>query len=220
MKLRLLNGSHLAVACLGELMGLQHIHETMQCAPLRRLMVNLMMRETGPTVPPVPGINLEQYQSVLVDRFANIAILDTVDRVATDAPLAVLIAALHDRIEMLGVDAEAKSPLLILSIASWVLRTSGGSGETGRAISVRNPLKEQLAAAAAKCTTDLVPMHTLLQSIFGQLMSRPAFVVHLTTAWVALKTATSAPGQKGGRVEGVIKMFLRQSDEATTSSKL
>ncbi|CUF54710.1 mannitol dehydrogenase, putative [Bodo saltans] len=222
MKLRLLNGSHLAVACLGELIGLQHIHETMQCVSLRELMIQLMDRETGPTVPPVAGINLKEYKSILVERFANVAILDTVDRVATDAPLAVLVAALHDRIVAMGAAAEAKSPLLILSIASWVLRASGGKGETGRAISVRHPLKEQLASTSAKCANDLVPMHRLLTMILGPLlMERKAFVAALTSAWKALKTAVTSParvGVKGSRVEAVIRSYLQHAEPIASSN--
>ncbi|HSU05775.1 MAG TPA: mannitol dehydrogenase family protein, partial [Acetobacteraceae bacterium] len=71
MKLRLLNGSHLAVAALGRLAGYTYIHEAMADDLLRRLMAALMDRETGPTLPPVPGIDLAQYQTTLITRFAN-----------------------------------------------------------------------------------------------------------------------------------------------------
>ena len=78
MKLRLLNGSHLAVAALGRLMGYAYIHETMADPKLRAFMAALMDRETGPTLPLVPGIDLADYKATLIARFANTAIRDTV----------------------------------------------------------------------------------------------------------------------------------------------
>ena len=55
MKLRLLNASHLAVAGLGRLIGYVTIDEAMADALIARYMTALMDRETGPTLPAVPG---------------------------------------------------------------------------------------------------------------------------------------------------------------------
>lgn len=235
MKLRLLNGSHLAVACLGELMGLTYIHETMQNDTLHAYMKWLMQGETGPTVPVVHGIDLESYKKTLLERFGNAAIQDTVERVATDAPLAVLIATMHDRISCFGAGAEAMSPLLMLAIAAWVLRTSGGCGETGRRILVKHPMASKLATFAAQCggSHGLIPLQPLLSDIFGAsgskergggsggsavgsgaqepLMSRPTFVQALTTAWQQLQR------DKGG-VEVAVKIYLGKSQRVRNSS--
>ena len=91
MKLRLLNASHLAVAGLGRLMGCTTIDEAMADPLLHRYMAALMDRETGPTLPPVPGIDLPDYKRTLLSRFSNKAIKDTTERVNTDAPLNVLL---------------------------------------------------------------------------------------------------------------------------------
>ncbi len=77
MKLRLLNASHLAIAGLGKLAGYSFIDETMRDDRLRRYMQALMDRETAPTLPPVPGIDLSSYKATLIERFANPAIKDT-----------------------------------------------------------------------------------------------------------------------------------------------
>ena len=90
MKLRLLNASHLAVAGVGRLAGYVTIDEAMADPLISRYMTALMDRETGPTLPPVPGIDLPLYKATLVERFANPAIKDTVERVNTDAPLNIL----------------------------------------------------------------------------------------------------------------------------------
>jgi mannitol 2-dehydrogenase len=90
MKLRLLNTSHLAIAGLGRLMGHVFIDETLGDARIAGYMAALMDRETGPTVPPVPGVDLTAYKASLIERFANPTIKDTVERVNTDAPLNYL----------------------------------------------------------------------------------------------------------------------------------
>ncbi len=98
MKLRLLNASHLAVAGLGRLSGYVTIDEAMADPLMARYMTALMDRETGPTLPAVPGIDLPRYKATLVERFANPAIKDTVERVNTDAPLNILVDPIRDRL--------------------------------------------------------------------------------------------------------------------------
>ena len=97
MKLRLLNASHLAVSGLGRLAGYVTIAETMADRRIAAVMRALMERETGPTLPPVPGIDLAAYKRTLLERFANPAIRDTVDRVNADAPLNVLLDPIRSR---------------------------------------------------------------------------------------------------------------------------
>lgn len=162
MKLRLLNGSHLAVAALGRLAGYTYIHETMADDVLRRLMAALMDRETGPTLPPVPGIDLAQYKQTLIERFANPAIRDTVERVNTDAPLNVLTVPIQARLDMNGsVD------LLALSLAGWIRRVRGVD-EQGQPIDVRHPLAALLRQKAEEGGPDPAPVLSIHQ-LFGTL---------------------------------------------------
>ena len=125
MKLRLLNGSHLAVAGLGRLAGCVTIDEAMAEPLMTRYMAALMDRETGPTLKPVPGIDLARYKATLIERFANTAIKDTVERVNTDAPLNVLVDPIRDRLRS-GESLE----LLALALAAW-LRRVRGEGRAG-----------------------------------------------------------------------------------------
>ena len=172
MKLRLLNGSHLAIAALGRLVGYTYIHETMQDDLLRRLMAALMDRETGPTLPPVPGIDLAEYKRTLIARFANPAIRDTVERVNTDAPLNVLVVPIMARLEMNGsVD------LLALSLAGWIRRVRGVD-EQGQAIDVRHPLAALLREKAEQGGPDPAPVLSIT-SLFGTLGQDERLVVPL-----------------------------------------
>jgi mannitol-1-phosphate/altronate dehydrogenase len=169
MKLRLLNGSHLAIAALGRLIGYGYIDETMRDDALRRYMQALMDRETGPTLPPVPGIDLAQYKATLIERFANPKIKDTVERVNTDAPLNVLVDPIRDRLKSGG-----SVELLALGLAAW-MRRMRGEDEQGNAIDIRHPLAEQLRATAIAGGSDPLPM-LRIERLFGELADNAGFV--------------------------------------------
>ena len=167
MKLRLLNASHLAVAGLGRLMGYTYIDETMADPVLRRYMAALMDRETGPTLPPVPGIDLDGYKRTLIARFANPAIKDTTERVNTDAPLNILVDPIRDRLQ-----AGAPIDLLALALAAW-LRRVRGVDEQGAAIDVRHPLAAELREKAEQGGPDPRPL-LRITALFGDFAENPA----------------------------------------------
>ncbi len=162
MKLRLLNASHLAVAGLGRLAGAVTVDEAMALPNMTRFMAALMDRETGPTLPPVPGIDLPAYKAELLRRFANTAIKDTVERVNTDAPLNVLVDPIRDRLR-----DDQPVALLALALAAW-LRRVRGEDEQGQPIDVRHPLAAQLREAALAGGEDPRPLLGIA-SLFGEL---------------------------------------------------
>ena len=166
MKLRLLNASHLAVAGLGRLAGLTYIDETMANPALRAYMAALMEREAAPTLPPVPGIDLIAYQRTLIERFANPAIKDTVERVNTDAPLNVLIDPIRTRL-----DTGGSVDLLALALAAW-LRRMRGEDEQGQPIEIRHPLAAVLRERAVAGGPNPAPL-LAIAPLFGDLGSDP-----------------------------------------------
>ncbi len=162
MKLRLLNGSHLAVAGLGQLAGYVHVDEAMADPLVRRYMAALMQRETGPTVPPVEGIDLGEYQTTLIERFSNPAIKDTLQRINTDAPLNILVDPIRDRVR-----AGQPLELLALALAAW-LRRVRGEDEVGRPIEVRHPMAALLREKAVEGGADPGPLLGIAP-LFGEL---------------------------------------------------
>jgi mannitol 2-dehydrogenase len=164
MKLRLLNASHLAVAGMGRLAGYVTIDEAMADPLISRYMIALMERETGPTLPEIPGIDLSRYKATLVERFANPAIKDTVERVNTDAPLNILVDPIRDRLRTGG-----SVELLALALAAW-LRRVRGEDEHGHLIDVRHPLAEQLRVKAVEGGPDPRPLLGMSQ-LFGDIGS-------------------------------------------------
>lgn len=162
MKLRLLNASHLAVSGMGRLSGYVTIAESMADPLITRFMAALMDRETGPTLPPVPGIDLTSYKATLIERFANPAIKDTVERVNTDAPLNILVDPIRDRLRT-GEPVE----LLSLALAAW-LRRVRGEDEQGQPIDIRHPLADELRAKAIEGGPDPRPLLGISQ-LFGSM---------------------------------------------------
>jgi fructuronate reductase/mannitol 2-dehydrogenase len=169
MKLRLLNASHLAIAGLGALIGYARIDEAMGDAGLRRYMAALMDRETGPTLRPVPGVDLAAYKATLIERFANPAIKDTVRRVNRDAALNYLLDPIRDR-----VAAGQPIDLLALALAAW-LRRMRGVDEGGVAIPIDHPQAELLRRTALAGGTDPRPLLGL-KPIFGDLGADPRVI--------------------------------------------
>jgi mannitol 2-dehydrogenase len=162
MKLRLLNASHLAVAGLGQLAGYETIHESMADRRITAVMTAMMDKETGPTLGPVPGIDLGAYKRTLVERFSNAAIRDTVQRVNSDAPVNLLIDPIRDRLA-----AGAGLDLLALALAAWFYRVRGIDA-AGRPVRVVHPLTDLLKRKAAEGGPDPAALLSV-QSLFGGL---------------------------------------------------
>jgi len=178
MKLRLLNASHLAVAGLGRLAGHTYVSEAMADPLIRRFMAALMDRVTEPTLMPVPGVDLAAYKATLIERFANPAIQDTVERVNTDAPINVLLDPIRDRIAH-GDDIS----LLALALAAW-LRRVRGVDEQGGPIEVRHPLAALLRQRATEGGPDPRPLLSVA-TLFGELGTDPR-VVEAVARWLPL----------------------------------
>ncbi|MBL8808496.1 MAG: mannitol dehydrogenase family protein [Rhodospirillales bacterium] len=176
MKLRLLNASHLAVAGLGQLAGYVTIDETLADSRIRVVMTALMERETGPTLPAIPGVDLTAYKAHLIARFANPAIRDTVQRVNTDAPINYLLDPIRDRLRK-GGDVT----FLALALAAW-LRRVRGSDERGNPLTVAHPRAELLREKAIEGGADPRPLLSI-ESLFGDLRGN-AVLVGATQRWL------------------------------------
>lgn len=153
MKLRLLNGTHQAMAYLGCLAGLRYAHEACQDEELAAFLRRYMADEAAPTVPEVPGIDLAAYQDTLIDRFSSPAVKDTLARLAAETSdripkfvLPVITARLRAG---LSVDAGA------LLVASWA-RYAEGVDDAGEPIDVVDRKKDALQAAAASHDSDIL----------------------------------------------------------------
>ena len=71
LKLRILNAGHSTSTYMAALVGHVYIHEIMEDPLLARFMQRFHDDEATPSLPPVPGIDVEDYKRVVRERFAN-----------------------------------------------------------------------------------------------------------------------------------------------------
>ncbi|MDH6622996.1 fructuronate reductase [Streptomyces sp. LBL] len=182
-KLRLLNGSHSALACLGTAAGLTTIAETMAADWGERL-VRALCAEVAPTLPagrPDPVA----YADDLVVRFRNPAMRHLLRQIGTDASLKITerwLPALRTLRER-----GAGTPVLELALAAWVVSTD-------RAADVlADPAAEALAGCWSAATGPLQAVRALLRVLgAADLAADDALVAAV---------AGRLPALRAGRVE-------------------
>jgi len=178
MKLRLLNGSHQAMAYSGYLLGHRLVHEAASDPLIVSLMKRYMDNEASPTLVPVPGIDVDAYKATLLERFANPFVRDTLARLATDAsdriPKFVLPVVWDDLLRDVPVVASAAV------VASWAVF----------ALTVDEPAapdrrQAAVAAAIARQANDGVGF-LRDPELFGDLAEREAFAVLFSETYAAI----------------------------------
>jgi mannitol 2-dehydrogenase len=183
MKLRLLNGSHQAMAYFGYLCGYRLVHEAAQDPLFQAFLLGYMNKEATPTLAPVPGLDLDdKYKYTLIERFSNPQVRDTI---------ALLCAESSDRIpkwllpvvrEQLANGGEIRRSAAV--VASWA-RYAEGIDEAGQPIEVVDRLRDSLMRAARRQRED-PDAFIANRDIFGDLASDQRFVTAYRSALASL----------------------------------
>jgi mannitol 2-dehydrogenase len=184
MKLRLLNASHQALCYLGFLSGYRYAHEVCQDPLFASFLLAYMEREGSPTLPEVPGVDLDAYRHQLVERFANPEVRDTLARLCAESSDRIpkwLVPVIQANLRTGG-----EIELSALVVASWA-RYAEGVDEQGNPIEVVDRLKDRLMAAAAKQQDD--PLAFLRdRDLFGDLVDDERFAAAYVEALERLHT--------------------------------
>ena len=183
MKLRMLNGSHSAMAYLGYLAGYDTIYQVSADPRFERLL-NGMWDETGATLPPLAGIDIAQYRRDLLARYRNAALPHRTWQIAMDGSQKLPQRLLQPIRERLLADAPIAH--LALAVAGW-MRYVGGTDERGKPIDIRDPLVSEfsrIAGSAAGSDPD-ERVHALLSltAIFGDDLPGNRRFVDAVTGW-------------------------------------
>lgn len=179
MKLRMLNGTHSALAYTGYLAG----HETIADAvndPIFASYVRTLWAEIMPAVDAPSGVDLEAYADALFGRYANSAIRHRTWQIAMDGSQKLPQRILETMRE--NIKADRSSPGLFLALAAW-MRYVEGTDEAGETIDVRDPLAEELQQT-------LAPLKTPAEKVAALLAVRDIFPADLAKA--LLKPVTEA----------------------------
>jgi mannitol 2-dehydrogenase len=171
MKLRLLNAGHQALAYAGYLAGYRYAHEAAADPVFAEFLAGYMQAEGRPTLPEVPGVDLDEYIATLLQRFANPAIRDTLARLAafsSDRIPQWLVPVIRHNLAAGGQVARSAA-----IVASWA-RYAGGTDEQGQPIEVVDQRRDEVLASAAAQRDD--PLAFVRdERLFGDIAAQPAF---------------------------------------------
>jgi mannitol 2-dehydrogenase len=172
MKIRILNGGHAAIAYPAGLLDIHFVHEAMADQQIRAFLETLTEREIQPVVPPPPNTSLDDYRDLVVRRFANPKIADTIQRLCFDGSNRQPKFILPSAADRLKVGASIKG--LALVSALWC-RYCYGETESGKQVAPNDPSWERIQTAAKQARTD-PPAFLELRHIFGDLAGNPNYV--------------------------------------------
>jgi mannitol 2-dehydrogenase len=182
MKLRLLNGSHQALAYFGYLAGYRLVHEAAQDPLFQAFLLGYMNKEATPTLAPVPGVDLEGYKDTLIERFCNPQVRDTIVRLCAESSDRIPKWLLPVVREQLAHGGEIRRSAAV--VASWA-RYAEGTDEAGQPIEVVDRLRDTLMPLARRQRAD-PDAFIGNREIFGDLADNKTFVTSYRSALAAL----------------------------------
>jgi fructuronate reductase len=184
MKLRMLNGTHSALAYLGYMAGHETIAQTVADPVFAGFVRRLWANEIIPAVTAPQGVDLSGYADRLIDRYANPGIRHRTWQIAMDGSQKLPQRILGTLAENLA--AGRPSPGLTTAVAAW-MRYVGGVDEHGAPIDVRDPLAAQLRAASDAGISSAEKVAALLafDTIFPPVLAS-ALAPQITTAYEQL----------------------------------
>ncbi len=166
-KLRMLNGSHSALAYLGYLSGCRFVHEAMAVKPLRLFVDHLIGNEAAASLSPPAGVNLDEYRAQLLHRYENSALPHRTYQIAMDGSQKIpqrLLGTLRHHLKNDGPISACS-----LAVAAWI-RYVMAVDESGEPIEVQDPLADKLKGLADNAGTTpaaLVEAFLGLTEVFG-----------------------------------------------------
>jgi len=182
MKLRLLNGSHQAMCYFAYLSGYRLVHEAAQDPLYRAFLLGYMDQEATPTLPPVPGVDLDEYKHTLIERFANPQIRDTLARVCAQSSDRIPKFLLPVVRQQLATGGEIRRSAAV--VASWA-RYAEGVDEQGEPIEVVDRLAGSLTVLARRQRED-PGAFIANRDVFGDLADHERFVTAYRSALASL----------------------------------
>lgn len=185
LKLRILNAGHSTTTYMAALVGHVYIHEIMADPLLARYLERFHDDEATPSLPPVAGIDVEEYKRLVRERFANPAVGDQVARVCLDGSSKwpkFLIPTIESQLERGGAVT-----LSALALASWCQYLLGRDDQ-GRPMTLSaDPRMEQAQRHAQASLTDPAAFLGFVE-VFGERLPRDeTFVADFTRALSSLR---------------------------------
>ncbi|KAI9002939.1 mannitol 2-dehydrogenase [Hyaloraphidium curvatum] len=151
MKIRILNGGHAIIAYAGGLLDIELVHEAMSDPLIAGFLAKLEKEEILPIVPPVPNTDLGDYLALIIGRFSNPEVGDTIRRLCLDGSSRqpkFIIPSIRDNLKR-GIIPRG----LILESALWC-RYCAGATDSGSEIEPNDPNWDRLQTVARRARSD------------------------------------------------------------------
>jgi fructuronate reductase len=145
VKLRLRNAAHSLLAYTGALAGHRTIAEAVADPALAEAAANLMRCDAAPTLVAPTGLDLDAYQSTVLERFANPALRHHTVQVAADGSQKLPIRLLGTARDRFAAGGEPR--WVALAVAAWMVYAARGTDRLGRPLPLGDPLAQRLTAA-------------------------------------------------------------------------
>ncbi len=204
MKLRLLNASHQGLCYFGRLCDYELVHEAAQDPLFATFLREYMDQEATPTLGPVPGVDLAEYKSTLIDRFSNPEIRDTIARLCAESSDRIpkwLLPVVHAQLRSNRPIAHAAA-----IVASWA-RYAEAIDEHGQPIDVVDRRRDRLLQLAARQHDEPLAF-VANRELFGDLSDDQRFTdaylralrsLHQDGARATLRSLVQRPGKATDR---------------------
>lgn len=179
MKLRLLNAGHSVLGLLGAIHGHPTINACMEDETFVTYLRAFLDIEATPVLGEIEGINLKDYKDILLERFANPNIKDSVSRICSQSSAKLpkfLIATIEDNLATAGSIRFAT-----LVIAAWCYYSDKATDRHGNPIEIIDAMSAELHQAAKQTKTDTLAF-LRQESLFGNLIDNKRFTDLYTEA--------------------------------------
>lgn len=158
-KLRLLNGSHTALALLGSAAGAEDIATTLRLPGALEFARTLALDELALGLITPAGVTPGGYVEQVLARFADPAIRHATDQVAADSARKLPVRLLPALRVAHGTGQAA--PLIVLVLAAWLHRLWRRRDDAGRPLTLHDPAAEAIGVALRGIDSPVAAVETL-----------------------------------------------------------
>lgn len=181
MKLRMLNGSHTFLACMGQLMGIQYISEAIKHEKLRSCVKKLMLEEQAVSLSPDLKINLKEYSEQLLYRFSNESLQHMTSQIVQDSSQKIVQRAIEPMLVLYKRGVSIKYiPAMVASWMQYVINTN----------EFIDPLESKIKFVTSSTTDPKEKFYQLLslEEVFPQsLVEKTTLVDSILTMYMKLE---------------------------------
>ncbi|NTJ65912.1 mannitol dehydrogenase family protein [Agrobacterium rhizogenes] len=149
MKLRMLNGSHTAIAAIGQIAGLETVSKAFG-HPTVRNFIQRYWAQVSPTLD--PAVDGKSYSDRLTSRFDNPSLRHRTLQIASDASQKVPQRILEPLRELIA--AHRPHEALVYAVAAWI-RSCADTNETGQPLTVNDAAFQTWSAKPDQTRTEV-----------------------------------------------------------------